>query len=331
VSAAATVNADAGPDDACASAVEVAHLRFTYPQPMRTRMRTRRAAPRKRIALDGVSLRIAEGASVALLGPNGSGKSTLLRVLATMLRPDGGTVRVFGRTDRTSIRQSLGVVFQSPGLDAHMTVDENLIDSARLHGMTRSAAEQAIDDTAQHVGIADRRGDRVKTLSGGLARQADLCRALLHQPKLLLLDEPTTGLDPSARERFMQLVARRRAATNLTVLMTTHLTEEAARFDRVVMLHEGRIVASDTPGNLQQRAGAARLIVHDPNWSPPTDDRKWQKHSDHWRLTFAEDAEDVQQLAARLAEQRVPFTLAPPTLADVFEQLTGASLIEHDT
>jgi len=327
VTAAATSRSEPVSADSPSPAVDAVDVRFAYPAALLKRARKQKPKRGGRQALDGVSLQVAPGESVALLGPNGSGKSTLLKILATMLRADSGTVRIFGESSPATVRQSLGVVFQSPGLDAQMTVAENLLDSARLYGMSKANARRAIDDALRHVELYERRHDRVKILSGGLARRADLCRALLHQPMLLLLDEPTTGLDPTARSSFLQLIEQRRDATDLTVLMTTHLTDEAERFDRVLLMHEGRIVANDTPANLQQRAGAARLTVHDAKWSPPDADREsWQRHAGGWRLIISDESADMQRRAAQLAEQRVAYTFAPPTLADVFELLTGASL-----
>lgn len=314
-----------------APAVDVRGVTFAYPRSLLKGVFGRGDSEARR-ALDGITLHIDAGASVAVLGPNGSGKSTLLKILATLLQPDSGTVAVFGAEDRPSIRQALGVVFQSPGLDRQMTVQENLADSARLYGLSSGDANDAIDATLKQVGLTDRRSDRVKSLSGGLARRADLCRALLHKPKLLLLDEPTTGLDPTARSSFLDLVEQRRQTTNLTVLMTTHLTEEAQQFDRVVLMHEGRIVADDAPADLQREAGAARLTVHDPGWQPPGDaSDDWKRTGDGWRMTVSDGPEDLRRRAAQLAEQQVPFTLAPPTLDDVFEQLTGATLSEQTT
>ncbi len=300
-----------------ASAVSVVDVKLTYPA---------RRRQTQRIALNGVSLEVQPGHSVALLGPNGSGKSTLMRVLCGLLPSDSGTVRVFGEQSPAARRRALGVVFQSDSLDPHLTVRENLRDQATLYGITATEARQRIDDTLDEAELTDRRDDLVKTLSLGLARRVDLCRALLHRPPLLLLDEPTVGLDPTARERFLAMIDQRRAADNLTVLMSTHLMDEADRQDRVILLHEGRIVADGSPAALRSNLGAMLVTVHDSTWQPPADAGSWQRAAGTWTMPLSDDVDVLRATAADLAEARVPYSVAPPTLADVFEHFTGTKL-----
>ena len=317
----------ADPLDAATPAVRVRDVSFQYPAHRARRRHLSDAKPAaRRKALDQVNLTIAPGETVALLGPNGSGKSTLLKIIATLLKPDDGAVEIQGRADAARARRALGVVFQRPGLDALMTVRENLTDSARLYGLKNPVLRDAVERALGQAGLVDRQDDLVKTLSGGLARRADLCRALLHQPPIVLLDEPTTGLDPTARRAFLDLIDNQRAAANLTVLMTTHLTDEADRFDRVVFMHEGRIVADDTPANLRSAAGTSRLLVLDPQWKPLDDQGQiWQSRREGWLLKDA-DHVDLPAVAMTFAARNVPFTVTPPTLADAFEKLTGAAL-----
>jgi ABC-2 type transport system ATP-binding protein len=224
----------------------------------------------------------------------------------------------------------LGVVFQHTALDPHLTVAENLRDQASLFGISGSHARDLIDTELAAAGLSERRDTLVKTLSGGMRRRADLCRALLHHPRLLLLDEPTVGLDPLARESFLDELDRRRADHDLTVVMSTHLIDEADRQDRVVLLHHGRIVADGSPSRLRHELGERVLTVLAPDFSPPESaEANWIRRTEGWTRRVDHNALEVSNLAADLAARGVSFSIAPPTLADVFEIRTGASL-EHD-
>jgi ABC-2 type transport system ATP-binding protein len=292
------------------------NLTFTYP--------ARRRQP-GREALRGVSLDIPAGQSVALLGPNGSGKSTLIRIITGMLVPGAGEAQLFDRPPAAA-RDLLGVAFQNPGLDRHMTVWENLRDSAALFGVNAAEARARCEPLLRDLRLDDRRDALVKTLSGGLARRVDLCRALLAQPRLLILDEPTTGLDPVARREFLEQIEARRQQSEITLLMSTHLIDEADRMDRVLMMHEGRIVADGAPADLRRALGVRRVSVLDAAWSPPaTDTSKWTRVPGGWARDLANEHE-ATDIATMLARSAAPFSIAPPTLADAFERLTGASL-----
>ena len=220
-------------------------------------------------ALRGVTLDVAPGERVGLLGVNGSGKTTLLRAVSTLLVPDAGTVTVGGadaRRDPDAVRRRIGVVFQSPALDGALTVRESLELQAALVGL-RGEARRRIDDLIGRLDLADRAGDRVATLSGGLARRTDLARGLLHRPALVLLDEPTGGLDPLARTALWDtLDALRRddsgggpQAGGSAQLVATHLMDEAERCDRVAVLDDGRLVAVGTPTALKAALGRDAL------------------------------------------------------------------------
>lgn len=303
-------------------ALSLQSLSLTYP--------ARRRQP-AREALRSVTLEIPEGQSVALLGPNGSGKSTLVRVITGMLEPTSGQACVFGRPPQEA-RDVIGVVFQNPGLDRHMTVWENLRDTAALYGVDSKDAGPRVEALLSDLRLADRREAIVKTLSGGLARRVDLCRALLAQPSLLILDEPTTGLDPTARREFLEQLESRRhspSASDMTLLMSTHLIDEAERMDRVLMMHDGRIVADGTPASLRSQVGRRRINVMDATWMPIRDESTWKRVPGGWVRDLANDSE-APTAAHELATMNVPFSIAPPTLGDVFEQVTGARLDHRD-
>jgi ABC-2 type transport system ATP-binding protein len=289
------------------------------------------AAPASdRPALDQVSISIAPGEALALLGANGSGKSTLLRILAGTLSPGGGTLSVAGDPSETERRRMLGVVFQSPALDPLLTIRENLHLQGRLFGIERAELRSRIESLLDRFELAERGDQPVRTLSGGLARRADLARAVLHEPRLLLLDEPTTGLDPLARERFLGLLMEWRSARGLAILLCTHLIDEADRCERVVLLHEGRVLA-DGPPTLLRRAMGPRVVTvaADAALPPALDGLPWRDAGGR-RLLAVDGAavgrstleDGIERTVALLASAEVPFTLAPPTLADVLAALS---------
>jgi ABC-2 type transport system ATP-binding protein len=214
------------------------------------------------VALLDVSLDVPAGALYGLLGPNGSGKTTLFRILSTLMPPSEGTATVFGHdTARAAmaVRNRLGVVFQDEALDEALTVRENLRFQAALYDLTGGARRARIDALLARLDVADRADDPVSALSGGLRRRVDLARGLLHRPDLLLLDEPTTGLDPAARRAFWTAIGRLRDAEGTTLLLATHLMDEAERCDEVGILADGRLVADGTPADLKAELGAQTL------------------------------------------------------------------------
>ena len=222
-----------------------------------------------RVALDDVSLTVAPGAFVALLGPNGGGKSTLFRICATLQRASAGSVLVFGadvRTDAATVRRRLGVVFQSPALDQRLTVRENLLHHGRLYGLQGRPLRTGIDEALARVGLTDRSREMVSRLSGGLKRRAEIAKVLMTRPSLLLLDEPTTGLDPGVRRDLWRDLGAIRASDGTTIVLTTHLLDEAAAADHVFVLDRGRIVVEGAPDTLTRMMGGdvIRLQTSDP-------------------------------------------------------------------
>jgi len=218
----------------------------------------------QRLALDSVSLTVAPGELFALLGPNGGGKTTLFRILATLIPPSGGTFRVDGLAPGGGLgplRQRLGVVFQSPSLDRQLTVAENLLFSAEVFGVPRAAARARSAALLARFGVADRARDLAGTLSGGLLRRVEIAKALLHEPRVLLLDEPSTGLDPLARRTLRDVLADLARRDGTTVLLTTHLFEEAEAADRIGILDRGRLVALGAPEELKRQVGGDVLVL----------------------------------------------------------------------
>ncbi len=211
-----------------------------------------------RLALRSLSLRIPSGCCFGLLGPNGSGKTTLMRLLATLLQPAEGRLRVCGHDTVAApgaVRRCLGVVFQQPALDGDLTVEENLRLHGAFYGLRGELLRNRIDELLTRFGLQERRHEPVRRLSGGQQRRVDLIRGLLHHPRVLLLDEPTTGLDPLARHAFWQTLRQLRQTDRLTLIVATHLLEEAELCDEVALLDEGRLVAAGAPDALARALG----------------------------------------------------------------------------
>ena len=214
------------------------------------------------LALDGVSLEVAAGEMVALLGPNGAGKSTLLQLLTGLFVADAGEVQVLGadmRRHPVAALARIGVVFQQPALDLNLSVRASLRFHADLHGLPRAVARQRIDALLGRFGLSDVASHTARSLSGGNRRKVELLRALLHEPRLLLMDEATVGLDPASRAQLLADVLRIRDERGLGVLWATHLVDEAARAQRVVVLHQGRVRFEGSPAALCRAQSADTL------------------------------------------------------------------------
>jgi ABC-2 type transport system ATP-binding protein len=217
-----------------------------------------------RLALDGVSFEVGRGEIVGLLGPNGGGKTTLFKIVSTLLEPSEGTARVFGDDvvrAPAAVRRHLGVVFQRPALDARLTVEENLRHQGHLYGVRGPALASRIREVLAVVRLEDRATDLVATLSGGLQRRAEVAKSLVHMPDLLVLDEPSTGLDPSARRDIWQDLSQLRDQRGTTVILTTHLMDEGAACDRVAILDRGRLVAMGSPASLTDEVGGDVIVL----------------------------------------------------------------------
>lgn len=218
-------------------------------------------------ALEALDLRVMPGTLVGLLGPNGAGKTTAMLLLATLLAPSRGTARLFGHDitrDRAAVRRRLGLVFQESSVDGLLTVLENLLFAARLSGLGGWAARQAVATAMEQAGLTARAGMPARQLSGGWRRLLDITRASLHQPDLLILDEPTVGLDPEHRERLWSMLENQRCTRGTTILFSTHYLTEAEPSDQVVLLAAGRVVASGTPASLRATVGSEVAELEGP-------------------------------------------------------------------
>jgi ABC-2 type transport system ATP-binding protein len=217
-----------------------------------------------RTALNGVSFDVRPAELFGLLGPNGSGKTTLFRILSTLMIPTAGRTLVMGQDsskDPSSVRRLIGVVFQAQSVDPKLTAYENLWHQGHLYGLRGAMLKKRVTEILGRVGLADRAKERVETFSGGMQRRIELAKGLLHHPGVLLLDEPTTGLDPGARRDLWQYLQTLRDEEHVSVLVTTHLMEEAERCDRLAILNEGNLVALGTPAELKSEIGGDVIIL----------------------------------------------------------------------
>jgi ABC-2 type transport system ATP-binding protein len=213
-------------------------------------------------AVNGVSFVARPGEFVALLGPNGAGKSTLFQLLSGLFVPDSGRIAIMGHDmlrNPVPALAMLGIVFQQPTLDLELTVTGNLLFHAGLHGLSRAVAKPRIESELARLGLAERAHDKAGQLSGGNRRRVELARALLHEPRVLLMDEATVGLDPASRSELLKLILSLRTERSVAVLWATHLCDEVTNADRVVVLHRGKVLADTTPKQLVAQAGAATI------------------------------------------------------------------------
>jgi ABC-2 type transport system ATP-binding protein len=217
-----------------------------------------------RTALNGVSFTVRPAELFGLLGPNGSGKTTLFRILSTLMVPTAGRATILGcdaAKEPARLRRQIGVVFQAQSIDLKLTAYENLWHQGHLYGLRGSALRTRIQEILSRVALADRANDLVETFSGGMQRRIELAKGLLHHPGVLLLDEPTTGLDPGARRDLWQYLQMLRDEEHVSVLVTTHLMEEAERCDRLAIMNEGNLVALGTPAELKSEIGGDVVLL----------------------------------------------------------------------
>ena len=218
-------------------------------------------------AVKGISFSVEEGSFFAFLGINGAGKSTTINVLCTVIEKTAGTVKIGGYdldTDRTKIKSLIGIVFQNSVLDKQLTVKENLVSRAAFYGMGKKEIKARIAELTEIFELDEILNRRYNQLSGGQRRRVDIARALINRPKLLFLDEPTTGLDPMTRVKVWEIIHKLREETGLTVFLTTHYMEETVDCDDVVILDDGRIAARGTPHHLKEQFASNRLIWYTP-------------------------------------------------------------------
>jgi ABC-2 type transport system ATP-binding protein len=289
-----------------------------------------------REVLRGVSLSVNRGEIFGLLGPNGAGKSTLFAIVAGLLRPAAGTLRLDGRLidpGARVLRAAAGIVFQAPGLDGKLSAAENLHLAAALHRVPRAAARERVARLLAEAGLSDRAREPVERFSGGMRRRVELCRALVHQPSILVMDEPTSGLDTAAFRAFWAQVEGLRREAGLTVVLATHRPEEAERCDRLAVLAGGAVVACETPEALRARVSGDLVVVEA---DAPEELAAELRARLGLVAVVKDDGVHVEHEAAHTLVPRIveafpagrlrAVSLRRPTLADAYVAVTGAAL-----
>lgn len=286
-------------------------------------------------AVKGVSFYVEEGKLFSFLGPNGAGKSTTIDMICTFLKPDAGSILVngyeIGKEDE-KIRQDLGVVFQDGLLDSLLTVEENLKVRGGFYGLKGQQLKQAVEQAAEITGVTDYLKRPYGKLSGGQRRRCDIARALIHTPKILFLDEPTTGLDPQTRQHVWATIRNIQKKTNMTIFLTTHYMEEAAASDYVIVLDNGEIAAKGTPSELRSQYSSDRLILFCKEEQAVKEilhqqGLAWKEQVDMLRISLASTME-----ALPIIEATKPFLtgfeVVKGTMDDAFIAITGKEIRE---
>jgi ABC-2 type transport system ATP-binding protein len=288
-----------------------------------------------RLALHNLSFAVQPAEIFGLLGPNGSGKTTLVRILSTLMVPTAGSARIQGfdvAREPNRARQQTGIVFQARSLDLKLTVLENLKHQGHLYGLRGDTLKRRSDEVLSRVGLTDRAKDFVETLSGGMQRRVELAKGLIHSPAVLLLDEPSTGLDPGARRDMWQYLRTLRDQEGVSILVTTHLMEEAENCDRLAILNEGKLVALGSPAQLKSAIGGDVVLFETA--SPEAARSLVERMGDRFgvqpsvlgstvRLELPEGHRLVTTVVEAFPGEIEGISVARPSLEDVFIQRTG--------
>lgn len=288
-----------------------------------------------RLALDHLSFQMQRGEIFGLLGPNGSGKTTLFRILSTLMVPTGGLARILGfdaAKDPNRVRERIGIVFQASSVDIRLTVGENLKHQGHLYGLSGSRLKKRIHEVLERVALMDRINDTVESLSGGMKRRVELAKGLINSPEVLLLDEPSTGLDPGARRDLWLYLRMLRDQEGVSVLVTTHLMEEAEHCDRLAILSSGKLMALGTPLELKSEIGGDMVTFG--TTTPENAETLAQQMRTRFlveptvlgtavRLEREEGHRFVTQVVESFPGLVESITVAKPSLEDVFIQRTG--------
>jgi ABC-2 type transport system ATP-binding protein len=299
--------------------VSISHLTYAYGD---------------RVAVNDLSLTVNRGEIFGFLGPNGSGKTTLFRILSTLIPAPAGSVKLFGVdavTCMNDIRRRIGVVFQSPSLDKQLTAEENLRHHGHLYGLHGIDLENRIRMQLAKVGLTDRARERVNGFSGGMRRRVELAKGLLNDPQVLLLDEPSTGLDPGARIDLWKALQDIQGA-GVTILLTTHLMDEADRCSRLAIMMSGKLIALDTPNALKDRIGGDVITItsSDPAQLEMVLKDKLsiapRRMENLLRIEQARGHEFVPRIIEAAPGLVESISVGKPTLEDVFIGLTGSIL-----
>ncbi|HSB57106.1 MAG TPA: ATP-binding cassette domain-containing protein [Nitrosopumilaceae archaeon] len=291
----------------------------------------------KLVAVDNLNLDIEQNEVFGLLGPNGAGKTTLIHMLATLLKPSAGSATVNGFdiiSESDKVRSSIGIVFQAPSSDDMLTGYENLKLHSLLYGVPYNTREKRIEEVLELVGLTERKNDQVKKYSGGMRRRLEVARGLIHKPKVMFLDEPTLGLDPSSREIMWKHIQKLVKEENLTIILTTHYMEEAdVLCDRIGIIDKGKVIALDTPSRLKSLLGGDVVKLKTKSTLSDIENlnfkfvHKIESVNGYFILSVDNAGRDIPEILKHLDVEWVESSR--PTLNDVFLKLTGKSIKEQ--
>ncbi|MFY9902983.1 MAG: ATP-binding cassette domain-containing protein [Trichococcus sp.] len=287
------------------------------------------------LAVDNVSFEVEEGSSFAFLGPNGAGKSTTINTLCTIIDKTSGTLLIDGQDvskQQKKVRKAIGIVFQEPTLDQQMTVQENLVAHCILYGVPRNEIGERIGMLLDLVDLVEWRNSLVSTLSGGMKRRVEIVRALVHYPKVLFLDEPTTGLDPQTRNRMWEYIIKLQKEKNITLFLTTHYIEEAEVCDRVAIMDDGKIIVNDSPQVLKAQYTKTRAVlkVKDPRKAEINllqQEFQYEKKGGYLHLDVTDMGKFIEMIHS-LKQEVLDMEVTKGSLNDVFLEITGKEIRE---
>ncbi len=279
------------------------------------------------IAVNDISFSVRRGSLFAFLGPNGAGKSTTINIMTTLLDANSGKVYLNEQTDDVYFRNKIGVVFQGNVLDNDLTVKENLVFRGSLYMNDKHLVMKRYQELREYLNFSEFENQRYKTLSGGQKRRAEIARALFSNPEILLLDEPTTGLDPETRQIVWKVIDDLKNNHGMTIFLTTHYMEEAANADHVVIINKGKIVAEGTPAVLKQQYSYDRLKVVPHDKAKMVDllnsiDRAYEKIADQY-IIIVNDSKDAIDLINQMKDNIKQFEVLKGTMDDVFIHVVG--------
>jgi ABC-2 type transport system ATP-binding protein len=296
------------------------------------------------IAVNGISFHVDEGEIFGFLGPNGAGKTTTLSILATLLPPTSGEAIVNGfdvQKEKDSVRKSIGMVFQDPTLDEELTAYENLDFHGRLYDVPKEIRKKKIIELLKLVELEERKDNLVKTFSGGMKRRLEIARGLLHEPKVLFLDEPTLGLDPQTRNKLWDYIKKLNKEKKITIILTTHYMDEADRLcDRVAIIDNGEIIALDKSENLKDKIGGDVITIvssESTKVEAVLKHCKWcglvKRHDGHVTINVENAGKRVADIVNLIEKNNIKIEsimIHEPSLEDVFLYYTGKTIREEE-
>lgn len=287
-------------------------------------------------AVDNISFTVDEGSVFAFLGPNGAGKSTTINTLCTIFEKTSGTLIIDGKdvsTRKSEVRSSIGVVFQDSTLDAKMTIEENLIMHCVFYHIPKKEVEERIQFVLTLVDLLGERKKLVSALSGGMKRRVEIARGLMHYPKVLFLDEPTTGLDPQTRAHIWEYILKLQKERNITIFLTTHYMEEAEICNKIAIIDGGKIVAHDTPYALKKQYTKDKAFITTKNGAKLEElliqyDLSFERKEGYYKV-IAENIDRLLQVISLMKDEITDIEIKKGTFNDVFLEITGKKIREE--